>query len=210
MDSISHQNEKTLLLSSAYLAPVGYYKKMAQYEKIEIEQFDHFEKQTYRNRCRIMTCNQIMDLTVPVVRPKEKCPLKEMKISYQEKWQQMHWRAIESAYNSSPFFEYYRDDYEPHFTKKYDFLIDLNMRLMETTLSLLHLYKKPQLSDHYRKEELGENYDDFRKAFHPKFSPLEEAKPYYQVFNAKYGFQPDLSIIDLLFNMGPEGLLYLL
>lgn len=206
-----HREGERLLLSSAYLAPVEYYKKMAQYDHIEIEQFDHFEKQTYRNRCRIMTCNQIMDLTIPIIRPKEKCPFKEIKISYQEKWQQTHWRAIESAYNSSPFFEYYRDDFEPFYKKKWDFLIDFNMQIQETTLSLLHLYKKPQLTELYRKkEDLEDDYNDLRKAFHPKQAQPLDLPPYYQVFNAQFGFQPNLSIIDLLFNLGPEGLLYLL
>ncbi len=199
----------TLLLSSAYLAPIDYYQEIAQYENIIIEQYDHFEKQTYRNRCRILTSNQVMDLIVPIIRPTEKAPLKDIRISYTEEWQQTHWRAIESAYNNSPFFEYYKEDYEPFFTRKTEFLIDLNQGLLEKSLELIRMNKKISLSEVYkRKDELGDT-DDKRRCFHPKQTTPYQGKPYYQVFDQKFGFQPNLSIIDMLFNLGPESILYL-
>ncbi|MBR0503562.1 MAG: WbqC family protein [Paludibacteraceae bacterium] len=200
---------QSVLLSSAYLAPIEYYQAIAQNDATIIEQYDHFEKQTYRSRCRILTCNQVMDLVVPIIRPKERCPFKEIKISYTEKWQQTHWRAIESAYNKSPFFEYYKEDYEPFFTKKYDYLIDLNQGLLETTMQLIHLYTPLSLSKTYQKEEELVGITDMRRSFHPKQIHTKTNKPYYQVFDQKFGFQPHLSIIDLLFNMGPETILYL-
>lgn len=200
---------QSVLLSSAYLAPIEYYQAIAQNDATIIEQYDHFEKQTYRNRCRILTCNQVMDLVVPIIRPKERCLFKEIKISYTEKWQQTHWRAIESAYNKSPFFEYYKEDYEPFFTKKYDYLIDLNQGLLETTMQLIHLYTPLSLSKTYQKEEELVGITDMRRSFHPKQIHTKTNKPYYQVFDQKFGFQPHLSIIDLLFNMGPETILYL-
>lgn len=200
---------QSVLLSSAYLAPIEYYQAIAQNDATIIEQYDHFEKQTYRNRCRILTCNQVMDLVVPIIRPKERCPFKEIKISYTEKWQQTHWRAIESAYNKSPFFEYYKEDYEPFYTKKYDYLIDLNQGLMETTMELIHLYAPISLSKTYQKGDELVGITDMRRSFHPKQIHTKTNKPYYQVFDQKFGFQPHLSIIDLLFNMGPETILYL-
>lgn len=200
---------QSVLLSSAYLAPIEYYQAIAQNDATIIEQYDHFEKQTYRNRCRILTCNQVMDLVVPIIRPKERCPFKEIKISYTEKWQQTHWRAIESAYNKSPFFEYYKEDYEPFYTKKYDYLIDLNQGLMETTMELIHLYGPISLSETYQKGDELVGITDMRRSFHPKQIHTKTNKPYYQVFDQKFGFQPHLSIIDLLFNMGPETILYL-
>lgn len=200
---------QSVLLSSAYLAPIEYYQAIAQNDATIIEQYDHFEKQTYRNRCRILTCNQVMDLVVPIIRPKERCPFKEIKISYTEKWQQTHWRAIESAYNKSPFFEYYKEDYEPFYTKKYDYLIDLNQGLMETTMELIHLYAPISLSETYQKGDELVGITDMRRSFHPKQIHTKTNKPYYQVFDQKFGFQPHLSIIDLLFNMGPETILYL-
>lgn len=200
---------QSVLLSSAYLAPIEYYQAIAQNDATIIEQYDHFEKQTYRNRCRILTCNQVMDLVVPIIRPKERCPFKEIKISYTEKWQQTHWRAIESAYNKSPFFEYYKEDYEPFYTKKYDYLIDLNQGLMKTTMELIHLYGPISLSETYQKGDELVGITDMRRSFHPKQIHTKTNKPYYQVFDQKFGFQPHLSIIDLLFNMGPETILYL-
>lgn len=200
---------QSVLLSSAYLAPIEYYQAIAQNDATIIEQYDHFEKQTYRNRCRILTCNQVMDLVVPIIRPKERCPFKEIKISYTEKWQQTHWRAIESAYNKSPFFEYYKEDYEPFFTKKYDYLIDLNQGLLKTTMELIHLYAPISLSETYQKGDELVGITDMRRSFHPKQIHTKTNKPYFQVFDQKFGFQPHLSIIDLLFNMGPETILYL-
>ncbi len=199
-----------ILLSNTYLGPVEYYRTMANHAVVRIEQCDHFEKQTYRNRCRIMTCNQLMDLSVPIIRPKEKCATRDILISYHEKWQQTQWRAIESAYNSSPFFEYYREDYEPFFLKETKYLVDLNMGLMETTLDLLHLRPAIHLTERYEtQEELGKCLDG-RELFHPKKTFVgSDIRPYYQVFSPIFGFQPNLSIIDLLFNLGPEALLYL-
>ena len=201
----------TILLSNLYLAPIDYYIALSQSDNVLIEQHDHFEKQTYRNRCRILTSNGPMDLVVPIIRPKEKCPTKDILISYQEKWQQTHWRAIESAYNSSPFFEYYKEDFEPFFTQKINYLIDLNNGLMETLLQLIHLPVNYQLTDTYKKKEevVSQGIEDQRKAFHPKQTDKIVTKPYYQVFDQKFGFQGGLSIIDLLFNLGPESLIYL-
>lgn len=201
--------DSDILLCSAYLGPVEYYQAMANHQNVFVEVCDFFEKQTFRNRCRIMTTNQLMDLTVPIIRQKEKCPLRDVRISHQEKWQQLHWRAIESAYNKSPFFEYYREDYEPIFSTKYDFLVDLNWKLMETTLSLLHLYVDVTCTENYKKTEELRNCKDARNEFLPKKEYDTQILPYYQVFTDTFGFQPRLSIIDLLFNMGPESILYL-
>jgi hypothetical protein len=197
--------DQRLLLTTTYLGPIDYFKQIYTAPKVIIEQNDHYTKQTYRNRCRIATSNHLLDLTIPVIRPKEKCPTKEIQISYKENWRINHWRAIESAYNSTPFFEYYRDDYEVVFKKKYDFLIDFNMDLLDTTLRLLRISKEiEKTSEYIQKEE--NNPLDMREAFHPKHESTTPISPYYQVFEHKFGFQPNLSIIDLLFNMGPESI----
>lgn len=195
-----------ILLSSAYLGPVSYYGALANCSEAQIEQCDHYHKQTYRNRCKIMTGNGVMELSVPVVKSGNKTAVKDLKIAYVENWQQVHWRAIASAYNSSPFFEYYRDDFEPFYTKKTDYLIDFNMGLTEVVNQLVGIKTPIALTNDYQVSP--ESAIDLRETFFPK-TPNESAKPYYQVFDQKFGFVADLSILDLLFNMGPESILVL-
>ena len=199
---------KPLLLSSTYLGPVGYYKQIARSEKIYIEQYDHYLKQTYRNRCRIASANGVMDLTIPVLSRETKCRMKDVRISYFENWQQLHWRAIESAYRSSPFFEYYQDGLVPFYREKREFLIDFNQELLTLMLKWLEIDAPVELTTEYN-DSFGEEIDDWREAFHPKRDYPDQVKLYYQVFEQKLGFQKELSIIDLLFNMGPESVFYL-
>ncbi len=197
----------SVLLSSAYLGPVSYYRAVASADHVCVEQYDHYHKQTYRNRCKILTGNGVMDLSVPVVNAGGKMCVKDLRVAYVENWQQVHWRAIASAYNSSPFFEYYRDDFEPFFTRKTEFLIDLNMDLMRVVMDLIGLKTEVSLSDDYLTEITS--VSDLRESFSPKSSAPSPLRPYYQVFDQKFGFVPDMSVLDLLFNMGPESILYL-
>jgi hypothetical protein len=118
----------------------------------------------------------------------------------------VHWGAIESAYNNSPFFEYYKDDLLPLFDKKQQFLWDFNLCLMEKVFELLQIERpKIQLTTHYQQHYLDEDIEDCRGLFHPKQAHSKQQSSYYQVFAEKFGFVPDLSIIDLLFNMGNEA-----
>lgn len=198
----------TTLLPLSYLGPVSYYAAMLQSESVLLEQYEHYLKQTYRTRCKIATGNGIMDLTVPVDKPSSKCAMKDLRIAYKENWQQIHWRALESAYRNSPFFDYYRDDFEPFYTKQTEFLLDLNLGLHEVVASLIGKLPKVALTQAYE-SECAENVVDLRNAFSPKAVSSYQGKPYYQVFDQKFGFQNDLSIVDLLFNMGPESILVL-
>jgi len=134
--------------------------------------------------------------------------MKDIRIDYSGNWQQIHWRAIESAYSSSPFFEYYRDDFEPFFRTKKEFLIDLNTELQSLVLKLTDISTPITFTAEY-KDYFSENEIDLRDFFHPKREYPYHLKPYYQVFNQKFGFQRDLSIIDLLFNMGGESVFYI-
>ena len=205
---------KTVFLSSAYLAPVLFYKKKPAYEKVFIEQHDHYMKQTYRNRCTIAAPDGKLALSIPTVKPNTlKCPMRDIRISDHGNWRHLHWNAIESAYNHTPFFEYYKDDFRPFYEKKYEFLADFNEELCRLICSLIDIQPDMERTSEYRTEfTLDET--DFRESIHLKkdftledtaFSP----QPYYQVFQERLGFLPNLSIIDLLFNMGPESLLVL-
>ena len=206
--STFENQDKTPYLCSAYLAPVSYYKQIACSKHVIIEQHDNYIKQTYRNRCRIAAANGIIDLSIPIQKNEAKCPMKDIRIAYSDNWQQTHWRAIESAYSSSPFFEYYRDDFEPFYRTKKEFLIDLNIELQSLVLELMDISTPIAFTTKY-KDSFSENELDLRDFFHPKKEYPYQLRPYYQVFEQKFGFQKDVSIIDLLFNMGPESVFYL-
>lgn len=205
---------KTIYLSSAYLAPIEYYSKLLQYDNIFVEQHDHYIKQTYRNRCNIAGPEGIQTLSIPTVRPDSlKCPMKDIRISDHGNWKHLHWNAIESAYNNTPFFEYYKDDLRPFYEKEYTFLADFNEELCQLICRLIDLQPHIQRTSEYKTEFAPDEYD-FREIIHPKkefvtADPDFIATPYYQVFESRHGFLPNLSIIDLLFNMGPESLLVL-
>ena len=191
------------LLSTAYLAPIEYYVVLANSERILLEQHEYYQKQSYRNRCRIATANGIMDLSIPVDSA-GKTPIRDLRISDHNNWQTHHWRSIETAYNSSPFFEYYFDDLKPFFEKKWVFLWDFNTAIQQTILELLELDVKITPTDKYETEH-SERMIDLRDKIHPKKEAFIEIKPYYQVFEQKFGFIPHLSILDLLFNTGNEA-----
>ena len=205
---------KVAYLSSAYLAPVEYYSKLLAYDKVYVEQHDHYMKQTYRNRCTIAGPDGELALSIPTVKPTElKCPMKDIRISDHGNWRHLHWNAIESAYNGTPFFEYYKDDFHLFYEKKYEFLIDFNEAICDTACQLIDMQPHIERTTEYKMEFTTEE-EDFREAIHPKkdyrlTDPKFISTPYYQVFESKLGFLPNLSIIDLLFNMGPESLLVL-
>lgn len=205
---------KTIYLSSAYLAPVEYYSKLKAYDKIYIEQHDHYVKQTYRNRCNIAGPEGVLSLSVPIIRPDTpKCAMKDIRISDHGNWRYLHWNAIESAYNNTPFFEYYKDDLRPFYENKYTFLADFNEELRCKICELMDISPVVEHTASYHTDFLPDEAD-YREVIHPKkdYTEVDKdflPKPYYQVFESRHGFLPNLSVIDLLFNMGPESVLVL-
>lgn len=205
---------QTVLLSSLYIAPIQYYSKLFRAKVAVIETDDNYQKQSYRNRCIIAAANGPLALSVPIEKPKGlKCKMKDIKIADHDNWQHFHWNAIISAYNSSPFFEYYRDEFIPFYEKKTTFLFDLNEQIRSLICQLLQIDTPVSYSTNFI-EVAPNGTSDFREAIHPKRDWREtdtqfDAKPYYQVFGEKYKFIENTSIIDLLFNMGNESRLYL-
>ena len=205
---------KTIYLSSAYLAPVEYYSKLKAYDKIYIEQHDHYVKQTYRNRCNIAGPEGVLSLSVPIIRPDTpKCAMKDIRISDHGNWRHLHWNAIESAYSNTPFFEYYKDDLRPFYENKYTFLADFNEELRCKICELMDISPVVEHTAYYHTDFLPDEAD-YREVIHPKkdYTEVDKdflPKPYYQVFESRHGFLPNLSVIDLLFNMGPESVLVL-
>lgn len=200
------------LLSSTYFGPVQWYQKLNRFDECVIEQYDNFQKQTYRNRCIIATTNGPQALTVPVERPDgarlDKTLMRDVRISDHGSWRHLHWNALMSAYGESPFFEYYQDDLRPFFEKKWSFLLDFNEAITEKMCELLDIAPHVCRSAEF----VREHPHDFRDVIRPKH-PLDDdefaPKHYYQVYEQRYGFQPNLSILDLLFNEGTEAVLYL-
>ena len=202
-----------ILLSSAYLPPVQYFAHLQSAEQVWIEQYDHYQKQTYRNRCVIAAPDGPLSLTVPIEKPNtQKAFMRDIRISDHGNWRHLHWNAIESAYNHTPFFEYYKDDFRPFYEKKFDFLVDYNEQLCQLVCQLIDIDTSFQRTKSYIAEP-SNTIIDLRDAIHPKKEVMDDASfsavPYYQVFQERLGFLPNLSIIDLLFNMGPEAILVL-
>ena len=202
----------TALLSSAYCAPVQWFQKLNRYDAVVVEQYDNFLKQTYRNRCIIATANGTQTLTIPVEKgDSDKCLMRDVRISDHGNWRRLHWNALATAYGDSPFFDYYVDDLRPFYEQRFAFLLDFNMQMTAKLCELLDITPNISLSEEYVKD-VESGVDDFREVIRPKH-PMPDAdfipKPYYQVYAQRHGFIPNLSILDLLFNMGNEALFYL-
>jgi len=197
------------LLSATYLGPVQYFTKFLLYDTIYLEVEENYQKQSYRNRCIILSANGVLPLTIPVTRDRPKELTRDIRIDNTLEWQKNHWTSIESAYSSSPFFEFLADDFAPFYRKTYRFLLDFTMPLLEMVLAHLEIHTPVKLTEKYRKET-DPSLDDMRDMIHPKRrmqkpDPAFEPTFYYQVFQTRYGFVPNLSIIDLLFNEGANA-----
>lgn len=195
-----------VLLPTSYFGNIQYYTKLVAYQNIEIECFEHFPKQTYRNRCDIVDANGLYSLTVPVKKGSEsKIFTRDVEIDYSRDWIRMHLRALESAYRASAFYDLIIDELIPLWNAQPRFLLDFNLSSQQLVCELINLPVTVSLTTDYCKDIADK--DDFRETIHPKprmYRPDNTFNPvsYYQVFSQKFGFQPNLSILDLLFNEG--------
>lgn len=201
--------ESLLLLPAFYLPPISYFHTIQQNEQpLVMERYEHYPKQTYRTRTKIATANGVLDLIVPILHGrKDHVRMKDIRINYDFNWQRLHWLSIQTAYRSSAYFEYYEDDFVRFYEQRYDYLFDFNIEQLQLLLKSLKIQRSLTFTETYnpRVEPL-----DYRETIHPKkASILKSAKPYYQVFEDKHGFLPDLSVVDLLFNQGPQSKSYL-
>ena len=196
----------TLILSTAYLPPIQYFATIVKHQNFLIEKKENYSKQSYRNRCTIGSENGPLDLVIPVKKSKSgKIPISNVQIDNDYKWQILHWRAFVSAYKNSPFFEYYEHEFLPFYRNSFENLFDFNLQLIEKALELTGFEIKPGFTDCFTMD-YEKDFIDERYTIHPKKqSSFNSITEYTQVFSNKYGFLPNLSIIDLIFNTGPSA-----
>ena len=195
-----------ILLPIFYLPPVSWFAVFLKEEnEIVLEQYENFPKQTYRNRTNIYGANGRLSLIIPINHSGERV-MKEIKVSHRENWQKLHWKSIKTAYQSSPYFEFYEDKLQKIFEFESDSLIQFNLNALKIVLDILKTKKAYSLNIEYVKIPLEENY---REKFSAKKESEIEMEEYYQTFTDKMGFMKDLSILDLICNKGPETLTYL-
>lgn len=196
------------LLSTAYLPPIEYFSHIIDKKEVFIEKEENYLKQSYRNRCYILSSHGPQFLTVPVYLGSfHKTPVREIKIDYSKRWQQIHIRALSSSYRSSPFFIYYFETIEKIILAGHKALLDLNTELLRALLEMLKIEVKLSYTTDFMPVDTC--MEDFRYTINPKKGSEYITPKYTQVFSAENGFVPGLSIVDLLFNMGPEAVNYL-
>ncbi|SMO44745.1 WbqC family protein [Solitalea koreensis] len=196
--------ESGIILPTCYLPPISWFIAIVGNKQGEtlIEKFEHLPKQTYRNRTYIYSPNGILTMSIPVIKgSKNHTQVKDVRISYEYNWQKIHWKSLESCYRSSAFFEFYEDDFRPFYEQKFEYLIDLNESMNAIIFKSLKLEKNYGFTSEYFSEYSNEIID-YRDTIHPKKESPFLTESYYQVFENKHGFIPNLSIVDLLFNQG--------
>jgi len=196
-----------VLLSTAYLPSVSWFSLLLKHP-IRIEQYETYQRQSYRNRCLIYSERGVLPLSIPVSKPNgNHTVITDIQIFNEEKWHRSHWRAFQSAYEASPYFLYYKDEFEDFYSGNFDNLFDFNNQLILKLCTLMEI--TPEISHTEKFEKFPENTYDLRNFFSPKKPSSGSFPEYIQVFSSRHGFLPDLSIVDLLFNLGPESKSYL-
>ena len=191
------------IFPTAYLPSIEYVSLFLKAEDASIELFETYQKQSCRTRTNVMTANGIQTLTIPVIKTNGNHTLtKDIEISYKESWQQIHLRCLESAYRKSAYFDYYFPYFEKIYKQKFNTLVEINEFCLKTILKIIKVKKDYSYTTDFERI-VDEN--DYRISLSKGTNKIE-MKPYYQVFADRHGFIPNLSIVDLLFNEGPNSI----
>lgn len=200
-----------MLISTAYFPPILYYSWLLRNHELKVEQFETYPKQSYRNRCNILTANGLQALIVPVIKNSGvKTLSKDIKISYETPWQQLHWRSLKTAYSGSPFFLYYQDELQEFYKTKAVFLMDMNETIINLINSMMEWEVKIERTAYFEFPNEVSVLEDKRYSLSPKDSQKLGLESYIQVFSDQFPFVENLSILDLIFNLGPEAESYLM
>jgi hypothetical protein len=201
-----------IILGSAYWPNIQYLYHILNADSVCVDIYEHFQKQSYRNRTKILSANGELSLSIPVKKWTDKTIVKDIEISYAEDWQKQHWRSIISAYKNSPYFDFLEDELRLFYESEYQFLHEYNAEQLKWIVKAFRIKKEI----HYSKEYISAaNELDLREEIHPKKDVSDKKlralleKPYYQTFSEKMGFVPNLSVLDLIFNEGIKGHGYL-
>jgi hypothetical protein len=201
---------KKLLIESQYFPPIAFFAQFLKFETVFLDPTERFEKQSYRNRCRILTSNKVLDLTVPVQKGKTQLTSGEVAVIYRDKWQQVHLRAIQSAYGRAPYFEHYFPQIEQIIKTEHKTIFDLGKGSIAWAARILNIEFR------ILNNEDADEFFDGRSAIHPKIETETTRDFKLQTLNSSYfqcfdhsGFVPNLSIIDLIMNEGPMSKAYL-
>lgn len=198
----------TVLVHPTYFPSIAHFVAMVHTEEVLLEIDDNFVKQTYRNRTYIYGANGKLALNIPVIHSqKNRQKYRDVKIFNEDNWQSLHWKSLLSAYRTSPFFEFYEDEFQSIFEYRADYILDFNLKCIEVVCECLQLQLNTSKTEFYKKKVEGIN--DCRHLVNAKKEKLYQFDSYTQVFIDKHGFITNLSILDLLFNEGPNALNYL-
>lgn len=203
---------ESILIEPQYWGSISYFKELFLADNIVLDIHSNFQKGTYRNRCKIMGPNGLLSLSVPLIKGNgQHTVFEDVKISYSENWRKDHWQSLVSSYRRSAYFEYYEDQISPIYTNDYEFLKDFNLASLKIVSELLQVPISFQVTESYITKESFEG-NDRRDMVHPnprKMKLTYDLPKYQQVFMDRMEFLSDLSILDILFNLGPRSVEYL-
>ncbi len=195
----------SILIETQYIGSASYWNILLNAEKICFDQHEHYVKRSYRNRAHILGANGLLRLSIPLERGKHQhAVMKDVCISYSERWQKLHWQSFTAAYRRSPFFEFYEDYFRKFYTEKIEKLVDYNVGMIETIASILKVKPDISLSEMYYIQDAFDG-KDYRSYIMPSQENKLQLPPYPQVFSDRFPFEQDLCILDVLFNLGTRS-----
>jgi len=205
-----------VVLGSAYWPNIHYLYYLLNSQEIYIDHYEHYQKQSYRNRTKILSANGELDLSIPVKKWANNAAIHTIEISYAEDWQKQHWRAIQSAYKNSPYFDFLEDEIEAFYTQKFQYLHQFNAEQLKWVLKVFKQKKKIIYTESYFENTKTDSIVNLRNSIHPKEEVSNQSirnlleKPYYQTFATKFGFVPNLSVLYLIFNQATKSYRFLI